>query len=209
MTTENNENKTPEELAAEETARINALVAAKVEENLKEIKGKLDTAFGQRDEALRKLEEKKLAEQEAEKKRLFDEGKLKELAEMQLAEERAKREALEARNIELSRDVELRTALAGKDFKGERTTNIAFKEIVADLVKDDKGNWQHKSGVSISAFVEKFCADEENSFLFKVKANNGGGSTNSTNNTRQTSKPKSLFNLSQDEVLKMAEEGKL
>ena len=214
MTTENNENKTPEQITAEaaeaEKKRIDELVAKGIEDSLKDVKEKLNAAFAQRDEANKKLAERELADEEARRKKLEEEGKHKEVYELKLADERAKREALEKRNIELSRDVEVRTALAGKDFRNERSINMAFKEIVSELVKDDNGNWKHQSGVSIQAYVEKFSSDEDNAFLFKVKANNGSGTSTQTGGTNtEGSKPKSLFSMSQAEVLKMAEEGKL
>lgn len=215
MSTENNDNtqKTPEQIAEEarvaEEKRINDLVQKRVDESLKEIKGNLDKAYNQRDELQKKLAEKELAENEAKKKKLEEEGKHKELYELQLSEERAKREALEKRNTELSRDVELRQALSGKNFKNDRTTNIAFKEIVDELVKNNAGVWMHKSGLAISAYVDKFCSDEGNAFLFTVKANSGSGTSSSTGETNTNSKPKSLFAMSQAEVLKLAEEGKL
>ena len=215
MSTENNDNtqKTPEQIAEEarvaEEKRINDLVQKRVDESLKEIKGNLDKAYNQRDELQKKLAEKELAENEAKKKKLEEEGKHKELYELQLSEERAKREALEKRNTELSRDVELRQALSGKNFKNDRTTNIAFKEIVDELVKNDAGVWMHKSGLAISEYVDKFCSDEGNAFLFTVKANSGSGTSSSTGETNTNSKPKSLFAMSQAEVLKLAEEGKL
>ena len=207
-----NTSKTPEEMAEEarlaEEKRIADLIQKGIDEGLKKIKTNLDTAYSQRDELQKKLAEKELAEQEAKKKKLEEEGKHKELYELQLSEERAKREALEKRNTELSRDVELRQALSGKNFKNDRTTNIAFKEIVEELVKGDDGVWRHKSGVTITAYVDTFCKDDGNAFLFTVKANSGSG-TNNENNGTPTQKPKSIFAMSQAEVLKLAEEGKL
>lgn len=189
---------------------VEKLVEERVAEQLKEIKGKLDNAFSARDEALRKLKEKEEADKAAEIKRLQDEGKHKEVLEMQLAEERATREALEKRNTELSRDVVVRTALSGLEFRNDKAADIAFKEITGQLVQNDSGVWVHKSGVSISDFIGAFAKDEEQSFLFKTKTNNGGGSSsNNAGGTNTTGKPKSLFEMSQDEVIKLAREGKL
>lgn len=208
-----NTQKTPEQMAEEarvaEEKRINDLVQARVDESLKEIKENLNKAYSQRDDFQKKLAEKELAEKEAIKKKLEEEGKHKELYELQIAEERSKREALEKRNTELSRDVELRQALSGKNFKNDRTTNIAFKEIVDELVKGDNGVWSHKSGLAIPAYVDKFCSDEGNAFLFTVKANSGSGTSSANGETGTNTKPKSLFAMSQAEVLKLAEEGKL
>lgn len=189
---------------------VKKLVEERVAEQLKEIKGKLDNAYSARDEALRKVKEAEEAKKADEIKRLQDEGKHKEALELQLAEERAARATLEKRNTELSRDVTVRTALSGLEFRNDKAADIAFKEITGQLVQNDSGVWVHKSGVSISDFVGAFAKDEEQSFLFKTKTNNGGGSSsNNSKGTNTDGKPKSLFSMSQDEVIKMAREGKL
>ena len=71
---------------------IETLVQERLNEALKDVKGKLDKAYGARDEALTKIKEYEQKEREAELKRLQEEGKHKEAFDMQLAEERAKRE---------------------------------------------------------------------------------------------------------------------
>ena len=71
----------------------------------------------------------------------------------------------------------------------------------------EKGEWVHKSGVAVKDFVKTFAENEDNAFLFKQKQNSGNGSQNvppSSNTTK-----KSLFEMTQDEVLQMAAEGKL
>lgn len=189
---------------------VKKLVEERVSEQLKDIKGKLDNAFAARDEALRKVKEVEEAKKADEIKRLQEEGKHAEALELQLAEERAARAALEKRNTELSRDVAVRASLSGLEFRNDKAADIAFKEITSQLTQRDDGVWVHKSGVSISDFIGAFAKDEEQSFLFKAKTNNGGGS--SSNNIRGTNtdgNPKSLFSMSQDEVIKLAKEGKL
>jgi len=189
---------------------VKKLVEERVAEQLKEIKGKLDNAFSARDEALRKLKEAEEEKKAAEIKRLQEEGKHKEVLEMQLAEERAAREALEKRNTELSRDVTVRAALSGLEFRNDKAAEIAFKEITSQLTQNENGVWVHKSGVSVNDFIGAFAKDEDQSFLFKTKTNNGGGSSSNTaGGTNTAGKPKSLFEMSQEEVLKMAREGKL
>jgi hypothetical protein len=186
---------------------INALL----DEKLKGIKENLNNAYAARDAAIKEANELKERERQAELARLEAEGKHKEVYELKLAEEKAKREAAEQRAIQLTRDLELRTALKQCDFKNARAEEIAFGEILRDLTQTADGKWVHRSGVSINDYVTSFSENADNSFLFKPKVNSGGGSSNdTTNNSNQSpSKPKSLFGMSQDEVLKLAREGKL
>lgn len=188
---------------------VDKLVEEKVQENLKPIKGKLDEAYKARDEALKRLAELEQKSKEEHMKRLEEEGKHKELLELKLAEERAKREALEKRNTELARDVKVRSSLANLQFRNDRAIEIAYKEIVSNLVQDENGNWRHTSGVSIDDYIQAFSKDEDNAFMFKVKANTGGGTTATSAISQTQSSKKSLFEYSQDELLKMAQEGKL
>lgn len=206
MSTENNQpnNEAPNT----DTAVVEKLVEQRVAEALKEIKGKLDNAYASRDEANRKLAEAEQREKEANLKRMEEEGKHKEVLEARLAESVAKNEVLEKRITELTRDAEVREQLSGLPFRNEKASRSAYKDIVADLVQDDKGVWRHKSGVSVKEFVEVFVKDEDNAFLFKAKPSNGSGN-NSPADTPTNQKPGSLFALKQEDVLKMAREGKL
>lgn len=189
---------------------IEKLVEQRVAASLKEIKDKLNGAYSARDEANRKLAEAETREKEANLKRMEEEGKHKEVLEHRLAEATAKNEVLEKRITELTRDVSVREALGGLPFRNERASEIAYKEIIGGLVQNDKGQWTHKSGVSIKDYVEAFSKDEDQSFLFKVKTSNGSGSgTNTSSTTEATKKSGSLFAMSQEDVLKMAAEGKL
>jgi hypothetical protein len=187
---------------------INKIVAEKVEESLKPIKGKLDDAYKKRDEALKKVAdlEQRLKDQEIE--RLQAQGKEKEALELQLAEEKARSETLQRRNTELSRDVEVRSLLNTLPFRNEKAVEIGYREIVSQLKQDENGLWKHVSGKSISEFIETFAQDSENSFLFKVKGNSGGG-TNQGGGAPDPNKKKSLFEYSQEELIKLAREGKL
>lgn len=188
--------------------RIEELAQKKVDENLKDIKSKLDKAYGSRDEALKKLAELEQEKRAQELKRLQDEGKFKEAFELQLSEERAKREALEQRNVTLTRDIEVRNALSAQPFRNENASEMAYREIVGQLVRNEKEEWVHVSGLSLKDYVKAFADNEANSFLFKPKASSGSGSSGSKT-TDSSGGKKSLFSMSQDEVLKMAREGKL
>jgi hypothetical protein len=203
-----------------EEQRIERLAQEKAdkiaEERLADIKKKLDGAYASRDTALAEAEALKLKEREAEKKALEEQGKYKELYELQLKErdeeiarERAAKTALEQRNTELSRDVQLKDALKGLNFRNGSAQDMAYGEIANQLVRNDKGEWVHKTGISIADFVVGYAKNEEKSFLFKAKSSSGGGSTTTEVTTTTTNPGKSLFSMKQADVLKLAEEGKL
>ena len=186
---------------------IQALIKTAVAEALKDVKTKLDAAYGKRDEALQRVAEFEQKERDAEVARLQEEGKHREAFDLQLAEMKASRDALVKRNIELTRDIDTRNALAGFSFRNEKAAKMAFEEVTGQLVQNEAGEWVHKSGVTVKDFVKAFAENEDNAFLFKQKQNSGNGSQDPK--PPQGGKPKSLFEMSQDEVLKMAAEGKL
>jgi len=187
---------------------IEKIVSERVSDTLKEIKSKLDKSYQARDEALKKVAEFEAEKKSIELKRLQEEGKFKEAYEMQLAEEKAKRETLEKQNVELTRDISVRQFLGQLPFRNEKAVEMAYKEIVSQLVRDENNLWVHKSGLQVQDFVKAFSDSEENSFLFKPKYNSGTG-TDSVKSPSSSSEATSLFSLSQDEVLKRAREGKL
>jgi len=182
--------------------RIQDAVAAK----LKDIKGKLDNAYSSRDDALKKLAIFEQKEREAELLRLNEEGKFKEAFDLQLAQERAKIEALQARNIELTRDIEVKNALSSLPFKNESAARMAYRTIVSELVQNEDGVWVHQSGGSIEDYVKIF--SEQNNFLLEQKVSTGPGVTQ-TKGTSPPTTTKSIFDMSQEDVLKLALEGKL
>ena len=186
---------------------VQKLVEAQVAEALKDIKDKLNKAYEARDTAIKEKAELERREKEANLKRMEEEGKHKEVLELRLAESNAALEVANKRITELTRDVEVREALGGLPFRNEKAAKVAYKEVVDALVQDDKGVWRHKSGVSIRDYVEAFSKDEDQAFLFKTKTSSGAG-TSTTTTTTET-KPGSLFAMKQEDVLKMAAEGKL
>ena len=187
------------------------LVKERLEKELAPIKGNLDKAYAARDEALKKVAEFERKERDANLKRLEEEGKHQEAFEIRLSEERAKNADLERRNMELSRDVVVREALRGYAFRSDKAAEMAFKEIITNLIQKDAGVWIHRSGMSVKDYCEAFSKDEEQSFLFKAKTNSGAGtqSTATGAGTGTGKEKKSIFDYSQEEVLKMAAEGKL
>lgn len=206
--TENTNNQNQNNSNTSNETSVDKLVEQKVAEALKDIKGKLDGAYAARDEANRKLAEMEQREKEANIERMKAEGKEKEVLEIRVTELTAKNEILEKRITELTRDVEVRESLSGLPFRNEKAAKIAYKEVVQELIQDDKGVWRHKSGVSIKDFVEAFSKDEDQAFLFKVKTSNGSGNSGTTD-TNTNQKPGSLFGMKQEDVLKLAAEGKL
>lgn len=186
-----------------------------------EMKSKLDTAYEARDKAKDELNaSKKKLEEEAHRK-LEEEGKFKELMEAKLAtaqksidelngklkEAEGKLSDSENRITTLSRDDLVRRSLAGLEFRNEKAADLAFKEVIAELVKNDKGEWVHTSGKPVVDFVKEFSNDEDRAFLFKTKQNSGGGTPPAGGGDPSKTKP--LSQRSQAEVIKMAEEGTL
>jgi hypothetical protein len=191
---------------------VEKIVKERLDKELATIKESLNKAYAARDENAAKVAEFEKKEREATVKRLAEEGKHKEAYELQLAEKDAALAALAKRNIELSRDVAVREAVRSFAFRNGKAEAMAVQEITSNLVQNEHKEWVHRSGVSIKEYCEAFAKDEDQSFLFKAKANSGNGvpSTISGNGVPSTdNKPKSLFAIPQAEVIKMAAEGKL
>ena len=142
-------------------------------------------------------------------KSLEDEGKHKEVAEMKLAELTEKLALAEGKVTELTRDGAVRNALTSLDFRNERSGQMAYRDIIDQLIQDpETGAWIHKSGVSIKDFVGQYVKNEDNSFLFKPKSNSGGGSNN-MNGTPKLDPNKKITDMTTEEVLALAAGGKL
>jgi len=208
--TEVTNQKTVTQLSALDAEALAKLVQEQVDLNLKPIKEKLDKAYSERDAAKTKVTEFEKAKREAELALLEEQGKHKEAFELRLAEEKTAREAAERRNVELTRDLEVRNALNAQPFRNDKAVNMAYSEIVTQLVQNEQGNWVHRSGKSIKEAIDAFAVNDDNAFLFKPKTSSGAGSTQSRTATGTGTETKtSLFAMSQDAVLKMAKEGKL
>jgi len=180
-------------------------IQAGIDAALKPIKENLNSAYAARDAANAKAAALEQEKRDAELARLKAEGKEKEAFDMELATEKAKREAAELRNVELTRDIELKTALAAYDFKTTKSMRMAYSDIVSELVRNEQGVWTHKSGASIEAFVKTYSEDATNHFLFKQKTNSGGGGGSPGTVSNVSTDKKSLFTMTQAEVLKIAE----
>lgn len=199
----NDGDKTPTNKETEE------MIDRLVEERLAKIKASLDKAYSERDAAVRekvRLEEEK---KQAKLKSLEDDGKHKEAAEMRLAELQEKLAIAESRVTELTRDSAVRSALTNLEFRNDRSSQMAYRDIIDQLVQDpETGSWIHKSGVSIKDFVSQYVKNEDNAFLFKPKTNTGTG-TNGMGGTPKLDPNKKISEMSTEEMLQLAATGKL
>lgn len=180
-----------------------------VEERLAKIKASLDKAYQERDSAVQARVRLEDEAKQRKIKALEDDGKHKEVAEMRLAELTEKLSLAESRVTELTRDGAVRNALSGLDFRNDRSNQMAYRDIIDQLIQDpETGAWIHKSGVSIKDFVGQYTKNEDNSFLFKPKNNSGGGSNN-LNGTPKLDPNKKITDMSTEEMLQLAASGKL
>jgi hypothetical protein len=192
---------------------LDRLIEEKAAEKLKETKKLLDNAYAERDRANAELAKTREKERQAELKKLEEEGKFKEAYELKLAAEQAKynetvakMQALEETNLTLTRDSQVKSLLSECKLRNGDAAEMAFGSIIANLVRNEQGVWVHKTGISVSDYVKAFASDDSKSFLFASKQSSGAGTT--TTSPAPTTK-KSLFSMSQADVLKMAAEGKL
>ena len=174
-------------------------VEALVAERLQPIKGKLDAL-----DAAKTAAEKRVKELETEKNnlkiaQLEAEGKKVEAYEARLKLAEEERDALLQRNTELTRDNVVTTVLAGHEFRNNKAMSMARNQFVETLKRTEDGSWVHESGASIGEAFAAFAADEENSFLFKPKPSQGGGSA--PIQAKGAPSGGSLFQKSQADVL--------
>jgi len=184
------------------------VLKAAVDEALAPIKAKLDEAYSKRDEALAKAAEHEQKVTEMERERMREKGQESEALQSELEELKAKHATKDKKIIELTRNLEVNSLLSGMDFRNDKSRKMAFEEIVSELVQEEDGTWKHKSGKDLDTFVTTFAADDDNSFLFKTKESSGVGSPN-LKPSSPAAKKGSLFEMSQEEVLKRALEGTL
>lgn len=190
---------------------VDQLVAQKVDEAVKKLKENLDKAYSARDAALAKNKELEDKARQAEIAQLEKEGKAVEALQKRYDDMSAENERLRRQNVELSRDVTLRELMGGLPFRNERAAKLAYKEIVSELTQDSDGSWKHKGGANLSDFVKQFSEDPDQAFLFKPKHSSGSGAGSSSSGTGEggSTKKKSVFDMSQEEVLERASKGTL
>ena len=207
---ENIENTQVQETKVEETKKpdIKQLVDEEVSKAISNIKVNLDNAYKQRDEALSEVNKIKEEKRQAEISGLEQQGKHAEAMQMKLNEVNARLEQYEQKNTELSRDNAVRTQLNALNFKSEKAANMAYSDIVNSLKKDATGNWVHESGSSIGETVSNYAKDENNAFLFSVKANMGSGISPAKPSTG-TNPVGSIKDMSTEEMLNAVSKGQV
>lgn len=209
-TTEATEAEAPEANKTEETAKAKPAddIEAIVEERLAKMKANMDRMAKERDEALKMKAEIEKAKKEADIARMKEEGKIQEALEMELAEAKAKLELYQKDITSLRRDGVVNDALAGLEFRNEKSREMARREITEELIQSEDGSWVHKSGTSIKDFIVSYSKSEDNSFLFKVKSNSGAG-TGTPAGAPATDVKKSIGEMSTQEILALAAKGQL
>jgi DNA polymerase III psi subunit len=183
-------------------------VEALVEERLAKMKANMDRMASERDEALKMKADMEASAKEATLARLKEEGKVQEALEMELAEAKAKLEVFAKETTQLKRDGVLNDALAGMEFRNDKSRDMARREIVDQLVQNEEGAWVHSTGSNIRDYVEAYAKSEDNSFLFRVKSNSGAGTGNPAG-APSTDTTKAIGDLSTQEILALAAKGKL
>ena len=191
-----------------EQVDIKSLVDAEVSKAIKNIKVNLDSAYSERDAALVQVEQAKADKQKAEIEALEKQGKHSEVMQMKLNEMSAKLETYEQRNTELSRDNAVRSQLNSLNFRSDKAAKMAYSDIVGSLKKDASGNWMHESGLSFEDAVSSYAKDDNNAFLFSIKANAGTG-INPAKPASGNNPVKSIKEMSTDELLSNIEKGNI
>ena len=187
---------------------IKQLVDQEVSKAISNIKVNLDNAYKERDEALNTITKIKEEKRQAEISSLENQGKHSEAMQIKLNEMNVKLEAYEQKNTELSRDNAVRTQLNSLNFKSEKAANMAYSDIVKSLKKDALGNWVNENGTSIDETVSSYAKDDNNEFLFSVKANMGSGITPAKPSTG-TTPVSSIKDMSTDEMLNAVSKGQI
>jgi len=207
---ENIENTQVEENKTEETKQpdIKQLVDEEVSKAISNIKVNLDNAYKQRDEALSEVNKIKEEKRQTEIQSLEQQGKHSEAMQMKLNEVNKRLEQYEQKNTELSRDNAVRTQLNALNFKSEKAAEMAYSDIVNSLKKDATGNWVHETGSSITETVSNYAKDDNNAFLFSVKANMGSGISPAKPSTG-TNPVGSIKDMSTDEMLNAIAKGQV
>lgn len=182
------------------------------ESKLKDIKSKLDNVYAERDAEKKRADTLAQEKRDAEIAALKAAGKEKEALELQIeeerqktAEEKKKREAAEASSVALARDQTVRQVMTAYKWRTAGASEMAFKEIIASLIQNEKGEWVSRTNDPIGIAVKKFADNPENAFLLEQKPNTGGGSSKSK--AGDESGPKSLFDTPVSDVLKKAAAG--
>jgi len=177
---------------------------------LKPIKAKLNKAYEERNTALTEKAKLEKAERDRETQRLKDAGEADKAHARELEDRDQELEQLREANVKLTRDRDVGDALAAYDFKTPRAKANAIRDITEDLTRNEDGTWTTRAGESIEEFAKAFMEQEDNSYLLKPKQNRGSGTdrTKTDQQVRQDGKPKSLFDMSTEDVMRNILAGK-
>ena len=206
--TPSEESSNPAVSTLENDADLKQIIESRVQEQVNKekaaFKAKLDELYKARDEAIKEkvaLQEEKRQE---EIRRMESEGRHKEIAELKLAELQAKLETVQKENTRLARDHQVTDAMKSIEFRSDIAGEMCRERIMGQLAQTEDGQWVHRSGISIKEYVEQFVKDDDNSFLFKTKPNQGnnlaGHGLNPTT-PYSSDKPKSALDMTTDEML--------
>ena len=183
---------------------------AKAEIQKPSVKDSIENAYKMRDDAIRQLTELQRAQEEAKIKALEKEGKASEALQERLKLIQAENEKLKQAQIEMSRDGVVRDALRGLDFSSDKAKDIALNDLLKNLQQNVMGQWVGPRGESIQEFVQSYSQEDGNSFLFKPKTSSGPKFANSTGvASGAKADPKSIRQMSQAELLAAASAGQL
>jgi vacuolar-type H+-ATPase subunit I/STV1 len=182
------------------------LIEKLVEEKLKDIKGKLNSAYKKLEEEQKEKVRLKAETQDAKRKTLEADGKHLEAANLQLVELQETVKLQSEKLVNVYRDRELERALGTLDFRNDYAKQTAFNSILPELVQDEDDSWVHKSGASLADYVKTFAKDPNRDFLFKPKDNSGAGTSNNKGNG-SGKRPTSLKGMTTEELLKHAAAG--
>ena len=186
------------------------LLEALVQDQLKGFKEKVDRAYKERDEALQEAARAKANQKETERKKLTEEGKHLEVAQLRITELEEDLRVRSERLTAVERDRALDAALQDLPFRNDFARDTAFQTIIKDLVYDeDDGAWVHKTGASLKDYAKAFSKDPTKDFFFQAKTNSGTGTGNDKTTSGNKGRPPSLEGLSTAELLKLAKDGKL
>lgn len=213
---ENQEQNTPsdndggnEELSISSQEELQKIIEAKVNEELSGIKSKLDHAYEQRDEAIKKAVAYEEERKQREIQQLEEEGKHKEAYDLKVSELSARLQEKEKQITELTRDNVVRDALKGLDFRNDTAADFAYRDVVSQLIQDENGKWVHRTGASVKDFIESFRKDEDKEFLFKPKISSGSGqgdNMHQSDSGYDTNKP--LEDMTTEELMAAAAAGR-
>lgn len=181
---------------------------------LKKAKAALDRAYAERDKERSEKAALLQAAQDAEIKRLEQDGKAYEALQAKLAQAEARAVTLSNQLDSRNRDDVVNQALRGVPFRSAKLAALAAQEITSQLVKDRDGNWVHRSGASIQDYIKTYVAEDENSDMFAPKTSSGTGLGITPGSTQTVGgsanqRPKSVLGLSGAQVLELAKKGML